>query len=114
MLDGAKENIKNIGGSEDYFEGKILTADSNYHDPDNLKKCDEEKIDAYIPDKRFRNRDSRFKNGKASRRVKEGRFTLKDFVYNGDKNEYCCPNGKVLKLRVRKAVVTDVIYKVRK
>ena len=112
MLDGAKENIKNIGGDEDYFEGKILTADSNYHDPDNLKKCDEEKIDAYIPDKQFRSRDSKFKNRKTSRSTKEGRFTLKDFVYNGDKNEYCCPNGKVLKLRVRKAVVTGVIYKV--
>ncbi len=111
MLDGAKENIKDIGESGDYFEGKILTADSNYHDPDNLKKCDEEKIDAYIPDKRFRSRDSRFKNGKASRSAKEGRFTLKDFVYNVDKDEYCCPNDKVLKVRARKVVVAGVIYK---
>jgi len=112
MLDGAKENIKEIGKGEDYFEGKILTADSNYHDPSNLKKCNEEKIEAYIPDKRFRKRDPRFKNKKVSIRAKVGRFTLKDFVYNRDKDKYHCPNGKFLKLRAKKAVVDGVIYKV--
>ncbi len=111
MLDRAKENIKDIGKDEDYFEGKILTADSNYHDPDNLKKCDEEKIDAYIPDKRFRSRDSRFRKGRIQIRGKVGRFNLKDFSYNKGKDEYHCPNGKVLKLRVKKAVVDGVIYK---
>jgi transposase len=111
MLDGAKENIKEIGKGEDYFEGKILTADSNYHDPANLKKCDEEKIDAYIPDKRFRKRDPRFQNEKVSIRPKVGRFTLKDFVYDGNEDEYYCPKGKVLKLRAKKAVVDGVIYK---
>jgi len=33
-----------IGQSEEYFEGAIFTADSNYHDPTNLKKCEKEKI----------------------------------------------------------------------
>jgi len=112
MLDGAKENIKEIGKGEDYFKGKILTADSNYHDPSNLKKCDEEGLDAYIPDKRFRKRDSRFQNEKVPMRPKVGRFTLKDFVYNVDEDEYCCPNGKALKLRSKKAVIDGVIYKV--
>ena len=56
MLDGAKENMQAIGESEDYFAGKILTADSNYHSPTNLKKCEEESVDAYIPDKRFNKR----------------------------------------------------------
>jgi len=31
MIDGAKEDIKKIGQSKDYFENKIFTADSNYH-----------------------------------------------------------------------------------
>jgi hypothetical protein len=53
MLDGAKENMEAIGRGRDYFEGSTFTADSNYHDPTNLKKCDEESLDAYIPDKRF-------------------------------------------------------------
>jgi len=111
MLDGAKENIKAIGGSEDYFKGKVLTADSNYHDPSNLKKCDEEKVDAYIPDKRFRKRDPRFHREKLQIRGKVGRFNLKDFEYNQDTDEYHCPGGKVLKLRAKRAVVDGVIYK---
>ena len=110
MLDGAKENIKEIGKGEDYFEGKILTADSNYHDPSNLKKCNEEKIDAYIPDKRFRKRDPRFKNDKRRARRRVGRFTLKDFQYNKEIDEYLCPGGKVLKLRVKEVVADGVIY----
>jgi len=111
MLDRAKGNIKDIGIEEDYFEGKILTADSNYHDSDNLKKCEEEKIDAYIPDKRFRSRDPRFTSGKTSKSTKEGKFTLKDFEYNSDKDEYRCPNNKALKVRARKVVNNRVIYK---
>jgi hypothetical protein len=31
VLEGAKENMGAIGCGEDSFEGKILTADSNYH-----------------------------------------------------------------------------------
>jgi hypothetical protein len=69
MLDGAKENMEAIGQGEDYFEGTIFTADSNYHDPTNLKKCEEKKVDAYIPDNRFRNRDPRFQSEKRNRHL---------------------------------------------
>jgi hypothetical protein len=31
MLEGALENLKSLGHSEDYFAGKIFTADTNYH-----------------------------------------------------------------------------------
>jgi transposase len=111
MLDGAKETMVAIGQGEDYFKGKILTADSNYHDPTNLKKCEEEEVEAYIPDKRFRNRDPRFNPDRERRRRRVGRFNLKDFVYSQDKDEYHCPNGKVLKVRAKKAVVDGMIYK---
>ena len=60
MVDGAKANMEKIGQRADYFKGKILTADTNYHNQGNLKKCHDEQIDAYIPDLKFRNRDSRF------------------------------------------------------
>jgi hypothetical protein len=46
-----------VGYDKDCFEGKILTADSLYHSSSNLKKCEEEKLDAYIPDREFRKRD---------------------------------------------------------
>jgi hypothetical protein len=110
MLDGAKENMEAIGQSEDYFEGKILTADSLYHSPTNLKKCNEEKLDAYIPDKDFRKRDPRLKT-KGQYRPKKKRFTLEDFRHNETTDEYICPQGKILKLQVKKTQVDGNIYR---
>jgi transposase len=53
-LDGATANVKTIGFPETYFEGKVLSADSNYHSEANLEKCAQEKLDAYIPAPHFR------------------------------------------------------------
>jgi hypothetical protein len=111
ILDGAKQNMESIGQSEDYFSGKTFTADSNYHDPTNLKKCDEEKLDAYIPDKRFRNRDPRFKGERRQRGRRKGRFTLADFKYNEATDEYVCPNAKALRLQVKKTEADGVFYR---
>jgi transposase len=111
MIDGAKGNMEAIGKGEDYFEGKILTADSNYHDPINLKKCEEEKLDAYIPDKKFRKRDPRFRHDDRRARNGVGRFTLKDFQHDKEADKYLCPNGKVLKLQVKKTINDGVIYR---
>ena len=60
MVVGAKKNVVAIGKDETYFQGKHLTADSNYHSLNSLTVCREEKIDAYIPDIQFRKRDPRF------------------------------------------------------
>ena len=60
MLAGAKKNVVAIGKDETYFQGKQLTADSNYHSLNSLTVCRDEKIDAYIPDIQFRKRDARF------------------------------------------------------
>ncbi len=111
ILDGAKENMEAIGQSGDYFSGKTFTADSNYHDPTNLNKCDEEKLDAYIPDKRFRKRDPRFKGERRQRGRRKGRFTLSDFKYNEATDEYVCPNAKALKLQVKKTEADGVFYR---
>jgi hypothetical protein len=91
-----------IGQGEDYFEGTIFTADSNYHDPTNLKKCEEEKVDAYIPDNRFRNRDPRFQSAKRNRHRRVDRFTLKDFQHNEADDVYLCPRRKILRLNEKK------------
>ena len=111
VLDGAKQNMEAIGKREDYFAGKTFTADSNYHDPTNLMKCDEEELDAYIPDKRFRNRDPRFQDKRRERRKRVDRFTLADFKYNEGSDEYVCPNGKALRLQVKKTEVDGVFYR---
>jgi hypothetical protein len=60
MLDGALENLKNLGHSEEYFAVNIFTADTNYHRDTNLRKCQELRLDAYIPDRHFRRRDPRY------------------------------------------------------
>jgi transposase len=59
MLEGALENLKSLGHGEEYFAGKIFTADTNYHSDTNLRKCQELRLDAYIPDIYFRRRDPR-------------------------------------------------------
>ena len=111
MVDGAKENMEAIGKGQDYFEGKTLTADSNYHSPTNLEKCDKEHLDAYVPDKRFRTRDPRFVDGKGRRRRKRKWFRLDDFHYNKATDQYICPNGKKLCLNAKRVVVQGVIYR---
>jgi transposase len=100
VVDGAKKNLESIGKSKDYFEGKILTADSSYHSVSNINKCNEEKIDAYIPDNKFRNRDKRFAS-RVGYRPRSKKFTFADFQYDEDKDEYICPNGKPLKRLVK-------------
>jgi len=96
VVDGAKQNLDRIGKGRNYFEGKILTADSSYHSVTNIAKCNEEKLDAYIPDNKFRNRDKRFAT-RLGYRPRSKKFTFADFQYDGDKDEYICPNGKALK-----------------
>jgi transposase len=100
VIDGAKKNLKRIGKGKDYFTGKLLTADSSYHSVTNIAKCNQEKLDAYIPDNKFRNRDKRFAS-RVGYRPRTKKFTFADFKYDGAKDEYICPNGKQLKPLVK-------------
>jgi transposase/IS5 family transposase len=108
MLSGALENLQSLGHEADYFKGKVLTADSNYHTQGNLKECQELGLDAYIPDRKFRNRDPRFATQK---RRQMRRFTLKDFHHDEALDRYICPNGKVLKLRVKRKLDHGHLYR---
>jgi transposase len=110
MVEGAKENMEAIGHDQGYFEEKILTADSNYHSATNLKKCEEERLDAYIPDKDFRTRDARFST-RERYRTKSKKFVLKDFRYDETADRYVCPHGKILKLRVKKTEAHGLIQR---
>ncbi len=111
MVDGAKENMKRIGQSEDYFEDKIFTADTNYHNQSTLEKCQEEKLDAYIPDLKFRSRDPRFADQPRYQPKKGKKFVLQDFKYDQAKDCYICPNGKILKLNVKRHISDRNIYR---
>jgi transposase len=110
MLAGAKKNVAAIGKDETYFQGKQLTADSNYHSFNSLTVCKEEKIDAYIPDIQFRKRDPRFAeqerfqdgiHGRTRPDAKPSLFTTTDFSFDPDKQVYLCPQGKELTCHAR-------------
>jgi len=111
ILDAAKENMEAIGCGNDYFCGKKFTADSNYHDPTNLKRCEEEGLDAYIPDKRYRKRDPRLHVKEGYSPYRKKRYTLNDFKYDENRDAYRCPNGKFLGLYVKKAITDGIIYR---
>ena len=91
--------------------GNTFTADSNYHSPPNLGKCEQEGLDAYIPDKRFRRRDSRFEREHKQRQRRTDRLTIADFEYQEERDEYRCPKGRVFRLEVKETVNDGVIYR---
>jgi transposase len=111
MVEGAKENLKILGHSEDCLEGKVLVADSNYSSPANLEACEKEKLDAFIPDKNFRTRDPRFATQERWKLGRGKKFGLEDFRYQEERDEYICPGGKVLHRFAKRAVVCGVIYR---
>jgi len=117
MLDDAKKNLVAIGKDPDYFVGKELTADSNYHSLDSLAVCEDEKVDAYIPDIQFRQRDLRFADqerfkDKKKADAKSSPFSAADFSYDESKQVYLCPNGKELKCHARNQVNRHRTYDV--
>jgi transposase len=113
MVDSAKKNVVAIGKDETYFQGKQLTADSNYHSLKSLTVCKEEQIDAYIPDIQFRKRDPRFAeqerfqegiHGRQRPAAKPSLFTASDFSFDPSKQVYLCPQGKELTCHARNQI----------
>ena len=111
MLSNAKENMKEMGQAEEYFKGSILTADTGYHSTESIKKCEDEEIDAYIPDRNFRKRDKRFHAQQEYMKKQRKKFLLEDFTYDELTDQYECPNGKRLKLKRRRIKYCDTIYR---
>ena len=111
VVNGAKENLKAIGKGEDYFKDAILTADTAYHSSGSIKKCEEEGIDAYIPDKEFRKRHPGLAVKKSSMERRRRELTSEDFTYDGATDEYECPMGKRLKLNTNKAKAKGIFYR---
>ena len=95
MLDQAKEHLKAIGKSEDYFQDKELLCDASYHSQNNLGKSVQEKLDSYIPDNNYRKRDPRLNDSD------DISFSPTDFSYDEGNDQYICPNGSILKLQCR-------------
>jgi transposase len=111
MLEGAKATVQTLGLPEDYFAGKIFSADSNYHSEENLQSCAQAQLDAYIPDPYFRHRDPRFATQARHHPPTEEKFTVADFTYDREHECYRCPGGKVLKLKARRHQIGNNLFR---
>jgi transposase len=97
VLTEAQETMKAIGKDEEYFKDTILTADMAYHSGENIKRCEEESIDAYMPDKNYRKRHPGLGVKQSSLKSRRRKFMPEDFRYDEKTDEYECPAGKRLK-----------------
>ena len=111
LMNGAKENMEAIGHDEDYFSGAIFVADTNYHSQSNLKTCQKMELDAYIPDRYFRRRDPRYETQKRYW-PKKKKFRLEDFHHDEAKDQYICPDGKRLKVKLKELYRNGLVYRV--
>lgn len=110
MLEGAKTNLQDAGWKEP-LKDKVITADSSYFSIDNLQACEEYEVDAYIPDKGFRNRDPRLAEAwkykrpagwmKKVYKPKKGLFRSEDFKFDNQRGRLICPAGNAMYIRNR-------------
>jgi transposase len=106
MIEGTRQNLKEIDGGEDVFRKAKLTADAGFHTEANMKMLSEKNIDGYVADNLLRKRDPRFadrdkykkrhRKERAKKKVRSSLFTVKDFTFAEDKSHCICPAGKRL------------------
>jgi len=104
MVEGTRENFREISCEEDVFEKAKLVADSGFHTENNMKMLMEEEIDGYVADTQFRKRDPRFADAeryrertKKERQKREGQkgiFALDKFNFADNLSHCICPAGK--------------------
>lgn len=106
LVKSTRDNFQNIDKEEDVFENTKLTADSGFHNENNMEMLATEEIDAYVADNQFRKRDPRFadydrykvRHRKELNARKSGHklFAIKDFTFPKDLSYCLCPAGKRL------------------
>jgi transposase/IS5 family transposase len=104
MVAQTRENFQAIDRERDIFRHTALAADSGFHTDANVQALQEQRIDAYIADKLFRKRDSRFAEVERYRarhkaEVRKSRHSIyrpADFRYDVLSRSCICPAGKAL------------------
>jgi len=108
ILDGITERYQNAGIHDDILgEQVIITADTGFANEENYQNLKHDKINAYIPDNKFRSRDAKFdkqkeKHGKRHRDTVKGiKAVIPSSEFNFNiRNKTCeCPQGNELWLR---------------
>lgn len=107
MLEGTEENLTTIG-QEDPLKDQVVSADTGYFTKKNLQACEAAGVDAYIPDRKFRQRDVRFEDaGRYRRPVTNAQkktsapkpkrwFTPEDFTFDPERETLICPAGAAM------------------
>jgi len=91
ILDKALDNMKEAGVKKKPKRSKpTFLADANYFSEENLKACQERKVEAIIPDSQYRRRLGA---------NDERRFEAADFEYHKRGDYYKCPNGETLEYK---------------
>jgi hypothetical protein len=104
MVEGTRENFREIESEEDVFEKAKVVADSGFHKEENVKMLMEEGIDGYVADTQFRKRDPRFAEAdrykertREERQEREGAksiYGIDKFTFAEDLSHCICPAGK--------------------
>ena len=86
---------KRAGILKNQFRCATLLADTNYFSESNCRfLLKDQKLKSIIPDPHFRSRDPRFPPQKPT--TTQPKFHETDFFYDPLRNQYRCPNGKIL------------------
>ncbi|MCK4778063.1 MAG: IS1182 family transposase [Actinomycetia bacterium] len=96
MIEGVKKMFQQIGKGKDYLKNKKLAGDCGSYSEENLKYLSGAEIDAYIPDERYRKRDPRFA-GRGRHKPEKKQFGIENFKFIKEKNQFICPDGKIVK-----------------
>ena len=94
MLESLEENMKEITGKEEPLKKAVCLADTGFFSEENLQEAKGMGLDVIIPDPQFRQRDPDFEGREKEKEKKF--FDKEDFKYDEKKDEFECPNGKVL------------------
>ena len=109
ILNGIDNNCITSGIDKKILNKVIITADSGFHNAENMQLVCEKHIDAYIPDNRFRQRDIRFSDAKKYKKQiakwqpdgKSKHYTSRDFHLDTISGDLICPAGKAMRLKVK-------------
>jgi transposase len=97
FIQDSLQTAKKVGILKKEFRSATLLADTNYFSEANCRYLlQKQKLKAIIPDPQFRRRDPRFPAQKPNYSNKLHKFRERDFTYDPIRNEYRCPNGKIL------------------
>lgn len=101
LFEQANQQAHQAGLGADFYQGKELLADANYHSEPNLETVAAQQLDAVIPDPNHRDRDERYEGrDKHLRKVRPkdtGRFTREHFHHDEESDTYHCPKGQTLR-----------------